>query len=125
MVDAVGELGALYAIAQAAFVGGSLVPVGGHNVLEPAALGVPVLFGPHTDHVSGPAESLVAAGGARRVRDARELASAWIALIGDAGHRERMAGRAAAVIESSRGALERSVKLIFSALDGTPASRAG
>jgi 3-deoxy-D-manno-octulosonic-acid transferase len=123
LVDAVGELGQLYALARAAFVGGSLVPVGGHNVLEPAALGVPVLFGPHTHHVSDPADSLVTAGGAWRVRDAEELATAWTVLVDDDRAREEMARRATAVIEASRGALGRSVDLILSALDGGPASR--
>ena len=120
LVDVVGELAALYALARAAFVGGSLVPIGGHNVLEPAAVGVPVLFGPHTHHVTEPVDSLLAAGGARRVGSAGDLAAAWIRLLADDVRRETMARKAAVVIESNRGALERSVALILGALDSQP-----
>ena len=83
LVDTVGELAALYAAADAAFVGGSLVPVGGHNLLEPAALGLPVLTGP--SHANGEeiARLLLAEGAALEVRDARELAAAVSRLLAD------------------------------------------
>ena len=74
LVDTLGELSALYTLAAVAFVGGSLIPTGGHNVLEPAAAGVPVLFGPHTEHFREPAQALVAAGGGSVVTDAAGLA---------------------------------------------------
>jgi 3-deoxy-D-manno-octulosonic-acid transferase len=117
LVDVVGELAALYVLARAAFVGGSLVPIGGHNVLEPAAAGVPVLFGPHTHHVTEPADALLAVEGAERVRNAHELATAWSRLLADGSRRERMARRAAGVIEANRGALARSVELILGCVD--------
>src|SRR6202034_406091 len=67
LVDTMGELTALYAAADAAFVGGSLVPVGGHNLLEPAVLGVPVVTGPHTANAKDIARLLIEQGGAVEV----------------------------------------------------------
>lgn len=79
LLDTIGELRAAYAAADAAFVGGSLVPVGGHNVLEPAACGVGVIVGPHTLHVEADARKLETLGGLVRVTDARALAEAALA----------------------------------------------
>jgi 3-deoxy-D-manno-octulosonic-acid transferase len=118
LVDSIGELGSLYAMASAAFVGGSLVPVGGHNVLEPAAAGAPVLFGPHTHHVTEPAEELLRAGGAIRVASPSALADAWKLLVRDREGRERMARAAAGVVRANRGALERTVAVVLSLLEG-------
>jgi len=73
LLDTLGELASLYAGARAAFVGGTLAPVGGHNVLEPAAAGVPVAFGPHTENAGDAAPRLLAAGGARQVADGEAL----------------------------------------------------
>ena len=70
-----GLLRLFYAQAAVAFVGGTLVPVGGHNVLEPALAGVPVLFGPHTEHTRQTAELLVVSGCGFRVTDAVQLAA--------------------------------------------------
>ncbi len=114
LVDTVGELASLYVMAAAAFVGGSLVPIGGHNVLEPAAAGAPVLFGPHTHHVREPAEALLLAGGAIRVPNAAALAGAWKLLAGDRNSRERVARAAAGVVRASRGALLKTVELVLS-----------
>ncbi len=115
LLDALGALSTLYALADVAFVGGSLVPVGGHNVLEPAAASVPVLFGPHTHHVGEPAEALLRRGGARRVADAAALARAWGEWLRSRDERER-AGRAAlAVVLENRGALARTVALVLRA----------
>jgi 3-deoxy-D-manno-octulosonic-acid transferase len=77
LVDRHGELGAWYATADAAFVGGTLVPIGGHNLFEPARCGVPVAFGPHTAGVEEAAEPLLRLGGGARVRDGAELV-AWV-----------------------------------------------
>ena len=85
-----------------AFVGGSLVPVGGHNMLEPAALGVPVLFGPHTEHFTEPAAMLEQAGGGERVSDARSLGRAVAELLRDPERRRRMAGNAEQVLARNR-----------------------
>jgi len=115
VVDTLGELAGLYALADVAFVGGSLVPVGGHNVLEPARVGVPVTFGDHVGHVREPAEALVRAGGAVRVGGAADLAEAWIAWIGDAEARRRAGAAALAVVDANRGALTRTVDMLESA----------
>lgn len=94
VVDVLGKLRPLFAASDAAFVGGTLVPVGGHNLLEPAAAGVPVLFGPHTGSIQGPAEALERSGGFR-VGGAKELAERLGALLAspelkaDAGRRAR------------------------------------
>ncbi|MBO1073204.1 3-deoxy-D-manno-octulosonic acid transferase [Roseomonas marmotae] len=74
VADTLGELGLFFRLAGVALVGGSLVPKGGHNPLEPARLGCPVLFGPHTEHFREVADALLAAGGALRVENARTLA---------------------------------------------------
>jgi 3-deoxy-D-manno-octulosonic-acid transferase len=76
VVDRIGLLRRLYALAEVAFVGGSLVKAGGHNPLEPAAAGKPVLFGPHTDDFRWICQALEQAGGAIRVADGRQLAEA-------------------------------------------------
>ncbi len=80
LLDTMGDLRAAYAAADLAFVGGSLAPVGGHNVLEPAAAGVPVIVGPHTTHVAADVQRLEAAGGLRRIRDVGGLREAGLAL---------------------------------------------
>jgi 3-deoxy-D-manno-octulosonic-acid transferase len=116
LVDTVGRLGELYRLGIAAFVGGSLVPIGGHNVLEPAAVGVPVLFGPHTDHFAEPASALESAGGGRRVRDSRELGQAVTALLRDEAQRRRMSRSAEQVLSRNRGAIERTVRMLASVL---------
>jgi 3-deoxy-D-manno-octulosonic-acid transferase len=76
VLDTVGELAPLYQLAEVVFVGGSLVPTGGHNMLEPALRSKPVLFGPYTSNFRESAELLIEAGGARRVADAAGLESA-------------------------------------------------
>ena len=83
VVDLLGRLASLYGPARAAFVGGSLVPRGGHNVLEPAALGVPVCFGPHMENFPAEARRLIASGGGEEIRDAKELARYWRSMILD------------------------------------------
>ena len=114
-MDTLGELTTLYTLADAAFVGGSLIPVGGHNVLEPAAAGVPVLFGPHTEHFREPAQALVDAGGGSVVTDAAELARAFRNYL-EQPDRARAAGAAAGrVVAANRGALARSVELVLKA----------
>jgi 3-deoxy-D-manno-octulosonic-acid transferase len=78
LLDTLGELSSSYRHADLAFVGGSLQPVGGHNLLEPVQAGCPVVFGPHTEEVDEVAEQLVDAGMGRRVRDAADLARACV-----------------------------------------------
>ncbi|HEX5339372.1 MAG TPA: lipid IV(A) 3-deoxy-D-manno-octulosonic acid transferase [Gammaproteobacteria bacterium] len=112
LVDTLGELALFYAAGDVAFVGGSLVPVGGHNLLEPAALGKPVLSGPSLDNVRESAEALRQAGVLILVQDAKTLAEAGIWLLGNAEMRERIGQVALDAVIANRGALERALALI-------------
>jgi 3-deoxy-D-manno-octulosonic-acid transferase len=98
LLDTLGELAALYSRATVAFVGGTLAPIGGHNLLEPAQAGVPVVFGPSIDNVRDAAARLEAVGGGIRVADEDALVAAIDALIAhpeDAARRGRAAAAAA------------------------------
>jgi 3-deoxy-D-manno-octulosonic-acid transferase len=112
LLDVIGELAALYAAAAVAFVGGSLVPRGGHNLVEPALARRAPLFGPHTENGREVAELLLAAGGARRVADSRELAEAALELLRDPAAAALRGERAAAALAPHRGATERSLALL-------------
>jgi 3-deoxy-D-manno-octulosonic-acid transferase len=112
LVDTVGELARLYAAADAAFVGGSLVPIGGHNLLEPAALGLPVLTGPSHSNGEEIARLLLAEGAALEVRNARELAAALRRLLADSQERRRMGDIGRRIVESNRGSVARLLELI-------------
>lgn len=109
--DSMGEVMAYLAAAQVAFVGGSLVPVGGHNVLEPAALGLPVLFGPHMHNFLAARELLLQADCAREVHDAATLCQALLEWL-PAPARAARAERARAAITANRGALQRLLALL-------------
>jgi 3-deoxy-D-manno-octulosonic-acid transferase len=112
LVDSVGELAALYASADVAFVGGSLVPIGGHNLLEPAALGVPVLTGPSHSNGRDIARLLLQQGAALQVDDARELAAALARLMADPKERRRIGAIGRHIVESNRGSVARLLELI-------------
>jgi 3-deoxy-D-manno-octulosonic-acid transferase len=112
VLDTRGELAGLYRHAILAFVGGTFVPVGGHNLLEPAAWSRPVFFGPYTDHCTEMADLLLAAGGGQRVRDGAELAEAIIRLLKDRAALQQMGSSAHKVVADNQGAIEYSLKLI-------------
>ena len=112
LLDSMGELLDWYAAADAAFVGGSLVPVGGHNLLEPAALGKPVLAGPHCFNSPDAASLLESAGAMQTVHDAAGLAAALSPLLTDAGLAQARGAKAAAVVAANRGAAERALAMI-------------
>jgi 3-deoxy-D-manno-octulosonic-acid transferase len=112
LLDTLGELADFYAAADAAFVGGSLVPIGGHNLLEPAAAGLPVLSGPAQFNSPEVARALSAAGALTLVHDAAELAAALASLLADPAARARQGAAGRAAIEANRGALERLLGLI-------------
>jgi 3-deoxy-D-manno-octulosonic-acid transferase len=117
LVDTIGLLASLYAVTAAAFVGGTLVPVGGHNLLEPLAAGAPVLFGPHTGHVAEIAQTLVSSGAGERVADARALAAAWDRLLGDPEERARRIAIGRSLLAGNRGALAATADLVLDVLD--------
>lgn len=112
LVDTLGELQRLYASADIAFVGGSLVPIGGHNLLEPAALGLPVLSGPYNGNARDIADSLAASGALKIVADAEDLARKLIELFADPTLRSRMGAAGSALIAANRGSVGRLLKLI-------------
>ena len=116
IVDTLGELRALYAAADIAFVGGSLFfrghNRGGHNLMEPAIAGIPVLFGPHHSSFAETAEALVEAGAGAVVHDWEELAERLLRLIEDESGRRRMGMKARAAILNRQGATERNYTLL-------------
>ena len=122
VVDTLGELVRFYACAGVAFVGGSLQPIGGHNLLEPAATGTAILSGPHLHNFADIARRLREADAMRMVDDAAGLAQALQALFADEPARLRLATNASRLLEEGRGALARTVALIEPALDAAGSS---
>ncbi|MDT8284418.1 MAG: hypothetical protein RQ767_02750, partial [Thermovirgaceae bacterium] len=112
LVDAMGVLDGFYALADAAFVGGSLVPVGGHNLLEPAMHGVPVLTGPYTHNFRDIAFRLTEAGGCIRVDSADEVESILRSLLDDGSLRERAGKAALEALHRASGASWRNQQAI-------------
>ncbi|HET6522378.1 MAG TPA: 3-deoxy-D-manno-octulosonic acid transferase [Geminicoccaceae bacterium] len=124
LADTLGELGLFYRLARAAFVGGSLVPHGGQNPLEPARLGCPVLYGPHTHNFAEATALLEARGAACRVGDARDLEATLATLLGDDAAHGRAAGAARAAAESEDGPLRATLAALAPLLARLPASGA-
>jgi 3-deoxy-D-manno-octulosonic-acid transferase len=116
VIDTVGELARLYAVADLAFVGGSLffrgANKGGHNLMEPAILGVPVLFGPYNFSFKETVDDLLAADAGKLVHDASELRRAVVELTADRDARRALGLRGQRVIEAGRGATERNYALL-------------
>ena len=110
--DTMGELPVFYAASDLAFVGGSLVDVGGHNLLEPAVLGIPALAGPHTRNFADLAASLQAVGAVRVVRGVEDLAGTVLELLRDPNQRHRMGEEGRGFVLSNRGARERTMAVI-------------
>jgi 3-deoxy-D-manno-octulosonic-acid transferase len=119
LVDTLGELLDFYAASDVAFVGGSLVPIGGHNLLEPAVLGRPILTGPHNFNGEDIARLLIERGAARVVTDARELSEGLASLLASPVERERIGGIGRAAVEENRGALAKLLDLLEPLLAGT------
>ena len=118
LLDTIGELENFYAAADVAFVGGSLLPIGGHNLLEPAALGVPTLAGPAQGNAPDVARLLSENGALRLVHDAASLGATVVELLGDPAARKQMAEAAEATLEANRGALDAALALIRACLAG-------
>jgi len=116
VIDTLGELMSFYAAADVAFVGGSLEDIGGHNLLEPAALGVPALVGPHTHNFAEITALLVEVGAVRRVSDQDSLAQALLRWLDDPADRHRCGEAGRTRIAKERGALARTLALIETCL---------
>ena len=111
--DSMGELMTFYAAADVAFVGGSLMPrIGGHNLLEPAAFGLPLLTGPYFYNAPDIANLMIADGAAQVIQDADELAGRVVALFGNPAERQRRGGAGQSVVDNNRGTLSRVMGLI-------------
>ena len=109
--DSMGEMAAYYRASEAAFVGGSLLPYGGQNLIEACAAGVPVLIGPYTYNFAQAAESAVAAGAALRISGAEDAVRQVRPLLGDPGLRERMGKAGIAFCATHRGATQRTLAI--------------
>ncbi len=108
LLDSIGELASVYSLASVAFVGGSLIPAGGHNPLEPAQFGVPIVMGPHYANFRAITDDLLAHN-ALRIAGKQELANALIDLLGNRSAAEAMGARAKQVFDHQAGATDRSV----------------
>jgi len=125
VVDTLGELLNYYAAADVAFVGGSLVPIGGHNVLEPAALAVPIVVGPYMFNFAEINQSLTAAGASLQVLDGDELGAAITRLFADGALRKRVGHAAQQAFEREQGSVLRTLAIVEKALDNEAAKNKG
>ena len=112
ILDTIGELAEVYQIATVVFVGGSLVRAGGHNILEPAVFGKPIVFGPHMENFAEIAEAFLANDAAVQVRSDRELEDAVVSLMGDPVRRARLGAAARALVDANRGAKDKTLAVI-------------
>jgi 3-deoxy-D-manno-octulosonic-acid transferase len=112
ILDTIGELAQLYQVATAVFVGGSLVDSGGHNILEPAVFGKPIVFGPYMQNFTEIARTFLDNGAAIQVRNGRELEPALVDLLGDPVRRARLGAAARALVEANRGARTKTLAAI-------------
>jgi 3-deoxy-D-manno-octulosonic-acid transferase len=118
LVDSIGELGSLYRLADGVFVGGSLVPSGGHNILEAAAFGKVAVFGPSMENFAEIASRFVAAGAAVQVESPEDAGVAWIEQLRDPERTRRMGEAARQLVEASRGATGRALAEIARYVEG-------
>ena len=116
--DSMGEMAAYYALADIAFIGGSLLPLGGQNLIEAAACACPIVVGPHTFNFEQATADAIAAGAALRVPDAEGLAATICRALGDAGELGKMRAAALRFAAAHRGASARTLALIRSAITG-------
>ena len=116
--DSMGEMAAYFTLADVAFIGGSLLPLGGQNLIEAAACGCPSVVGPHTFNFAEVTENLISDGAALRVQNAIELGDTVSRLIGDPASRRRMSDNALAAVERERGAVSRCVDIVAAVMAG-------
>ncbi len=112
VINTIGELMTYYACGDVAYVGGSMGEQGGHNALEPAALGIPVLLGPNMDNAREIAEQLLACHAAMRVNNVQDFCASTEKILGDAGLRDRMGLAGRALVEQNRGALDVTLEAV-------------
>ncbi len=124
LLDGIGDLAGVFACATVAFVGGSLVARGGHNLLEPAAAGRPVVFGPHTENARAAADLLLACGAGERVADATGLADAVVRALADPAAATLRGAAGLQALEAHRGSVERTAALVEAAIAARAASSA-
>jgi 3-deoxy-D-manno-octulosonic-acid transferase len=123
VLDSIGELAHLYRLATLVFVGGSLVPTGGHNILEPAVFGRAILFGPHMQNFAEISAAFLDARAAVQVADEWALEAAFQDLLGDAARRQALGRAAQALVETNHGARERTLAAIAELLPPVPAKK--
>ncbi|CCD36799.1 3-deoxy-D-manno-octulosonic-acid transferase [Candidatus Paraburkholderia kirkii UZHbot1] len=121
--DSMGELGAYYAAADLAFIGGSLLPLGGQNLIEACAASVPVLIGPHTFNFTQATNDAIAAGAALRVQDPQDLARGLREIFNDRARRLAMSAAASAFAARHRGATEHTVSVLSALLEESEAAK--
>jgi 3-deoxy-D-manno-octulosonic-acid transferase len=119
LLDSIGELASLYQVADGVFVGGSLVPSGGHNILEPAAFGKVPVFGNSMENFAAIAARFLEAGAAIQVDNPEDAGVEWIHLLKDQQKMKRMGDAARQLVESSRGALDRALSEVTRQLGGS------
>jgi len=112
ILDTIGELAQLYQIATAVFVGGSVVDAGGHNILEPAVFGKPIVFGPYMQNFAEIAQTFLDNGAAIQLRSGRELEPVLVELLSDPVRRASLGAAARALVEANRGARAKSLNAI-------------
>jgi 3-deoxy-D-manno-octulosonic-acid transferase len=123
LLDSLGELAALYRLADAVFIGGSLVPSGGHNPLEPAAFGISPVFGSSMENFRDIAAEFLAADAAAQVASATELGAAWIAILGNDRRRGEQGIKARNVVDRHRGATAATLEKMAGFLNTSQAVR--
>jgi 3-deoxy-D-manno-octulosonic-acid transferase len=112
VLDSIGELAQLYQIATVVFVGGSLVDHGGHNILEPAIYGKPIVFGPHMQNFKEIADAFLASRAAVQVQSERDLDETLLTLVSDPARRAGLGAAARALVEANRGAKSKTFEVI-------------
>jgi 3-deoxy-D-manno-octulosonic-acid transferase len=112
VLDTIGELAQLYQVATAVFVGGSLVDAGGHNILEPAVFGKPIVFGPYMQNFAEIAAAFLENGAAIQVQTGRELEGVMLELLSDPIRRASLGAAARALVEANRGARAKTMRVL-------------
>jgi len=112
LLDTIGELAYLYQLADVVFVGGSLVPTGGHNIIEVAYFSKPILFGPHMENFKEISNAFLESDAALQVHSGEELPETIAKLLQDPATRETLGGKARQVIEDNQGAVGRTLEIV-------------